>query len=412
MKRVLFIAYHFPPLAGGGTFRSLKFVKYLPDFNWIPTVITTNTRNYWAYDTSLLDEIPDNVKIIRASEIDPFYLQVLLSKLGLSSLYRLIRDKLLVPDERVGWIPFAYLKAKKELKRNKYDLIFSTSPTPCAHIIAYLLKKKFNLPWVADYRDQWTNNPEYPYKKVSRKVENFNLEQKLNKSVNKIISVTKINHQKVISDFKINKSKLHLIYNGFDHEFVEVKHENKSEFTISYTGTFYGDRNPKTFLDAIKKLILEQPALKDIINIQFIGKSDFNIDKYCNLLNINSVVHWKSNIPRNEINNIYNKSSIFFLIIPNHSPNILTSKFFDYIQFKKPVLALIPDGEAKEILTKSNLGYFANPNSVEDIKNQILNLYNLWKENKLNPKPNSEYIKQFHRRNLTKQLAYIFNSLI
>ena len=128
-------------------------------------------------------------------------------------------------------------------------------------------------------------------------------------------------------------------------------------------------------------------------------------------MNINSVVHWKSNIPRNEINNIYNKSSIFFLIIPNHSPNILTSKLFDYIQFKKPVLALIPDGEAKEILTKSNLGYFANPNSVEDIKNQILNLYNLWKSNNLKPEPNIEYIDQFHRRNLTKQLAKIFNNL-
>ena len=130
MKKVLFIAYHFPPIAGGGTFRSLKFVKYLPEFGWMPTVLTTNSKTSWAYDYELLKEIPSDVKILRAPEINLFYLQVFLSKIGLSKLYRKLKDHFFIPDEKIGWLPLAYNQAIKELKKEKYDLIFSTSPTP------------------------------------------------------------------------------------------------------------------------------------------------------------------------------------------------------------------------------------------------------------------------------------------
>jgi len=412
MKRVLFIAYHFPPLAGGGTFRSLKFVKYLPEFGWLPTVITTNSKNYWAYDNSLLDEIPKDVKVIRAPEIDPFYLQIVLSKFGLLSLYKFIRDKFLIPDEKIGWIPLAYKKANKELKKNKYDLIFSTSPTPCAHIIAYKLKQEYKLPWVADYRDQWTNNPEYNYISIpKRKEKDFNIEKLINNTANRIISVTRSNHEILKANFNYSDSKALIIYNGFDNDIKRQVRRRNKKFSIIYTGTFYGDRNPKLFLDAIRYLIDDEPELQSVLDINFFGKSDFNIDNYCTKLKLQEIVHHFMLIPRNQLTTHYLKNDVFLLIIPHHSPNILTSKLFDYLSYQKPILAIIPNGEAKTILKKSNLGYFAYPNSVEDIKNQLLNLYHLWGNNKLRVKPNIEYIKTFHRRNLTKQLAKIFDSI-
>lgn len=415
MKRVLFIAYHFPPLAGGGTFRSLKFVKYLPEFSWIPTVITTKTKNYWAYDEELLDEVPPEVKIIRAAEFDPFYLQIILSKIGLGKLYEKIKDRFFIPDEKIGWIPFAYHKAVKELKSQKYDLIFSTSPTPCAHIIALKLIKRFGIPWVTDYRDLWTLNPEYPHSIESGRFKHESGKEKIiARSCDMQIHVTKGNLENTLDYYLPNRKRLRLIYNGFDTPtttFLQKVTPNK-KLTFIYTGTFYGTRNPKLLLQAISSIILEKPAFLNYLNIHFIGKSDFDILAESEKLKISNVIHHTRNMARTDIDLIYAQTDVLILIIPKNQSHILTSKIFDYLNTQKSILAIIPNGEAREILQKSNLGFFADPDSPKDIKNQILHLYHLWQTGKLVVKPNVEYIKQFHRRNLTKQLAEVFDNQI
>ncbi|MBL7074893.1 glycosyltransferase family 4 protein [candidate division KSB1 bacterium] len=416
MKKVLMIAYHFPPLAGGGTFRSLKFVKYLPEFGWLPTVITTNTKNYWAYDETLLDEVPNRVKIIRAGELDPFYLQIVLSKFGLTSLYQLIKDKLFIPDEKIGWLPIAYLQSKKELKKEKYDLIFSTSPTPCTHIIAYYLKKLFNLPWVADYRDLWTINPLYSHTKLFRVNRESRMETQLNSYADKVISVTAGNKNEIKNKFHLKDRKLALIYNGFDSQTLEEENNpdfiSSKKFTISYTGSFYGKRNPDAFLKALAWINLHHVNISDSIAANFCGKSDYDILNKAKKLGIDIFVKHMQFIHFEELQSIYRQSTVFLLIIQDVGKNALPAKIFHYLSTLKPILAIVPDGEAKLILKKSGLGFFARPDDVESIRDQILYLYHLWKANRLHPEPNINFINQFHRRNLTKQLADIFDSLI
>ncbi len=412
MKRALFIAYHFPPLAGGGTFRSLKFVKYLPEFGWLPTVISTKTSNYWAYDPGLLDEIPRDVEVIRTTEIDPFYLQWLLSKMSAPALYDIIRDRYLMPDEKIGWVPSALRQAKRQLRQRHYDLVFSSSPTPCAHRIAMQLKRRFRLPWVADYRDQWTTNPEYPYKNTRRALRESALENKMNSLADKIISVTQGNLDDLYRQ-RVPATKLALIYNGFDGDIQASGAPEKSDkLVISYTGTFYGDRNPHNLLKALCRLLREQPMIGDELKILFYGKSDFDIPGFRRANHLEKMVEWQASVPLHELTPVYASSHVFLLIIPENEPNILTSKLFDYLRFQKPVLALVPDGEARHILERSGLGYFAPPDSVDLIKAQLLRIYQQWKSGQLNPAPNSTYIEQFHRKNLTRQLVEIFESLL
>jgi len=413
MKHVLFIAYHFPPLAGGGTFRSLKFVKYLPEFGWLPTVITTNTKNYWAYDETLLQEVPKKVKIIRAEELDPFYLHIILSKIGLGKLYQKIRDRFFIPDEKIGWIPFAYRKAVKELKKEKYDLIFSTSPTPCAHIIAVKLSYRFNLPWIADYRDHWTLNPDYRYDLSRYKIEN-NIENQLHHKAASIIINTEGNKNDILETFKdIPSKKYTVIHNGSDTTFpIEKNNKKHNKFRMIYTGTFYGRRNPITFMKSLSQI------KKDIrineIEVNFIGNSQWDINDLSKKYEISDIVHFSPFLPIQELNNQIIESDVLLLFIDStpNSPHVVPSKLYDYLFSNRPVLGIINDGNAKEILKKSNLGFFADPDSPEDIKNQILNLYHLWETGQLHVEPNWEYIQRFHRRNLTEQLAEMFDSIV
>lgn len=411
MKRVLFIAYHFPPLAGGGTFRSLKFVKYLPEFGWLPTVITTNTKNYWAYDESLLSEIPDNVKVIRAPEIDPFYLQIILSKLGLGKLYKFLKDKFFIPDEKIGWIPWAYYLAKKELKLSKHDLIYSTSPTACSHIIAYKLKKNLRIPWVCDFRDRWTLHPHYQYTKVNRgRYERFLENKFLKYSSNRITAFMGISKDWQENFPGIKRKKINIIYNGYDENDIGDNDlcNSRKYFKILYTGSFYSNYKPTNFLIALKDLISVNKELAQKIRVKFIGNIDNKIKKEIFQYYSESVI--KNFLPPSKLKMEMLRSSVLLVIMPNDTQ--LPAKIFPYLVSNKPILAIIPESEAKNILQQSGLGFFARPDDVKDIKKQILNLYNLWKADRLRPNSNIEYINQFHRKNLTKQLVEIFNSLI
>jgi len=105
---------------------------------------------------------------------------------------------------------------------------------------------------------------------------------------------------------------------------------------------------------------------------------------------------------------------VLLTILPGeaHYKSYLPAKMFTYLPKQKPILAIVPEGETKNILVQSGLGFCANPNSQKEIEFQILNLYNQWKTSQLTVNANIKYIQQFHRRNLTKQLAKVFNQIV
>jgi len=410
MKKVLFIAYHFPPIAGGGTFRSLKFVKYLPEFGWLPTVITTNTKTSWAYDNELLKEIPPEVKIIRAPELNFFYLHVIFSKIGLSELYRKFKDRWFIPDDKIGWLPFAYYQGRKELKKQHYDLIFSTSPTPCAHLVARKLKKTFNMPWICDFRDYWTMHFTYPYGKTTRGKYEKELELSFFQNADRIITVSEGVKRDFLTTY--SDSIIHVITNGYDDDGMS-NIRKCTKFKILYTGSFYGHYNPALFLSAVKKAVEEQPALKRSLSLFFAGNYPPDIKMMFNKYRDSFTLNYVDFMSPNQLEKEYLSAAILLLILPadKHYATYLPAKLFTYLNKNCPVFAVIPDGETKALLLKSNIGFFANPNSAEDIKNQLIFLHQLWQNGNLRVEPNDNYIRQFHRRHLTESLVNIFNRL-
>ncbi|MFH2030669.1 MAG: glycosyltransferase [Bacteroidota bacterium] len=373
--------------------------------------MTTNTKNYWAYDESLLDEIPKEVKIIRASEFDPFYLQIMLSKIGLGKLYQKIKDRFFIPDEKIGWIPFAYHKGVKELTTRKYDLIFSTSPTPCAHIIALKLNKRFGIPWICDFRDFWTRHPYYKYKNQKRESKETKLEDSFIYNADRTTCAFNSIIQKWSSNFiKLIERNIHVIYNGFDDDQTPKEKSKKDSLylTITYTGSFYGAYNPYHFLEALKQLKDGNEEIIDRIRIQFIGNIEENIKIRVNEYKLGIII--KTFIPQSDLLAEIEYTDLLLLIMPDNSQ--LPGKVFSYMAIYKPIFAIIPDSEIKTILKKSNLGFFADPSSLNSIKNELLRIYNLWNNNKLQVNPNFDYIQQFHRRNLTKQLVSVFNTVV
>ncbi len=168
MKKVLIIAYYFPPLGGSGVQRILKFAKYLPQFGWQPTILTVGPIAYYAKDESLLKEIEHlNIQIIRTQSSGPnaFFRKkrdvVKMPKERIRRLLNFISDIFFIPDNKIGWKRHAVTAASELLSKNKYDVIFATAPPVTDFLIGVELKKRFNIPLVLDYRDSWLN---YPFK--------------------------------------------------------------------------------------------------------------------------------------------------------------------------------------------------------------------------------------------------------
>jgi len=407
MKRVLFIAYHFPPLAGGGSFRSLKFVKYLPEFGWLPTVLTTNTRNYGAYDVSLLDEIPKVVRIIRAAELDPFYVHVLMSKLGLGKLYDIIEQNWISPDNKIGWLPIAFLKGKRELKAKKYDLVFSTSPTVCAHILGHSLSRQLNIPWVCEFRDLWTLQPHYSFNDTRRGKKESTIERNLVMNADKLVVVTQTFKKEFLRNYSsLQPNKIEVIYNGFD-QLSPIGYAATNKLTIAYSGSMYGQYYPVQLYKALYGLLKTNPEMT--FHFLFIGNAEKRIiselAKYSSL-NTEFIPFQSRRDLRKTL-----KQADALLIFQLGKYSSVPSKVFEYLSYQKPILAIVPKDELREIVAITGMGYCADPEDIKGIQTILKNLYSDWIQKKL-PKPqNLGALTKFQRINQAQNLSKLFEQI-
>lgn len=297
MKKVLIIAYYFPPLGWSGVQRTLKFVKYLKDFGWQPIVVTVGKTRFSISDKSLLNEIPEDVEVIRIDDvkfkditdeikermreyskysfniISDENLKVEYEKEIESTLEKL-RNLFLLPDGNAVWANNVVREISNRINLNNISIVYTTSAPYSTHLVGYYLKKHYKLPWIADFRDEWTNNPYYNFdvKNIRYKIEK-NLEKSLIDFSDKIITTTSMARDNYIKLFNLHQNKAITITNGYDEEDYMLLNHSKvnAKFSVVSNGSFYLDRNPYTFLKAIKNILRMKLIKEDDIEIIFIG---------------------------------------------------------------------------------------------------------------------------------------------
>jgi hypothetical protein len=173
-KRVLIISYYWTPAGGGGVQRWVKFVKYFRDFGWEPVVYTVSNGDYPILDPTLENEVPEGVEVIRTPIWEPYDLYKTITgkkkgeKIDANFLSEgkkwswkekigvFVRGNFFIPDARCFWVKPSVSYLSDYLKQHPIDAIVSTGPPHSCHLIALGVKEKFGLPWIVDYRDQWT----------------------------------------------------------------------------------------------------------------------------------------------------------------------------------------------------------------------------------------------------------------
>lgn len=419
MHKVLVIAYYFPPIGLSGVQRTLKFVKYFKNYNWEPTVLTTSDIGYYAHDHSLLKEVEDaDIKVERVAggEINSLIKKngtVKIPSEKIRKLFSYISQTFFIPDNKVNWSKKAIEKAREILKQEKYDIIFVTAPPFSTVNIAVELKKEFNVPLVIDYRDLWFESYFSFYPTLLHKSMHKKMEYNALKAADKITVTNRVIKEKIINTYQfLSFDDVTILSHGFDPmDFENLKPEKRTNkrMIISYSGIFMEYNTPEYFLKAFKEISLEKPEIAANIELHFIGFLRKENNKLIKKLQLEDFVKDFGYIEHKEaVRKLVSSDVLWFMIGKKQNIDaLLPGKLFEYVGSKKPILACIPDGAAKNSLQKYGASFITDPFNINEIKNAIFKVYELYKNNNL-PKPDENFVQQYRRDFLTEQLCKEF----
>lgn len=455
-KKLLIIAFYFPPVLTGGVFRPLKFVKYLNNFGWEPIVLSASKLPFVDYDPDLLNEIPKNVML---HSVPFFSFSLLIKKIKQSfsilskttqvkpdlnsvrkkyhrgntfnNIFSWIKKRLVklgynimflfIPDQQILWLPLALLKAFLLIKRYRISIILTTSPPNSSHLLGLILKKITGIKWVVDFRDPWFSHwialdKDAFFYSSRYKTEKW-LEKIVVRSADQIITVSEGDRFSLQQMFpKISKNKFYVITNGYDQEdfaSLDTQPILNSKFVVSHLGYLY-QQTADDFFDAVESLLVENDELRKNMEIRFIGHIDESYKKRINKSNFYNNFRLVGQLKHIDgLQNIIHSDVLLVLLGGNlFDKGEIPGKIFEYMASNKVILAITPkDGDTAKILIESGLGMIVEPGDSESIK-QILNqLYHEKVENGQTKKLNKDFLRRFERRNLAKELTYLLDEV-
>ncbi len=423
MFKILVIAYYFPPLGLSGVQRTLKFVKYMKNYNWEPTVITTGNVGYFAHDDSLARELEDSkIRVIRTEGKDPNsllskYGTIKLPKESIRKFFNKLSQTFFIPDNKISWAKKAYAKAEELLKQENFDAVFVTAPPFSAFHVFSQIKKKFDIPLIIDYRDLWYGSYFAFYPTPLHKSLHKKMEYNVLKAADKIIVTNRKIKEKLINNYQfLTFNDVVIITHGFDPEDFEKakpvpKHSNR--MVLTYSGIFMVYNTPKYFLKAFKELSVEKPDVAKNIELHFVGFLRKENYKLVKKLKLQEFVYDHGYVDHIDAVSYLLSSDVLWMMIGKRKniDAILPGKLYEYIGTKKPIIACVPDGAAKIAVSDYPASFVCPPDDIQEIKNTILKVYELYKSNQL-PSVDDEYLVKFRRDYLTEQLTKELQFLI
>ena len=427
-KKVLIVSYYWLPHSGTGSYRISKIVKYLIKLGWEPVILTPGKTTI-GFNEAKIDSIYQNVKIYQTKIIEPTFffkskantsqnmantLLLLRNDLSLKQRFiRWVRLNIFIPDAKILWKRFAVAKGKEVIKKEKPDIILSTSPPPTAHLVARSLAKWSKLHWVADFRDPWTNIFYYEQLKInpiSRKI-NKALEKKVLDAADRIVTVSDGFFPE--HDYS---SKTIRIENGYDPEDlpeVNTTASKNEKFTISYIGSLKTNQFFKNFFEVLKELTKDEEFQKKL-KFEIAGYMDPSIRDYLNREVKNLEINIQGYLPHSEAIRQMSEADLLILAIGKgkQSKNVISTKIFEYLMVRKPILAFGPScGAANRILQETNAGKMFDYNDYIALRQYLLEIYSDWSQGKkpINDIKNAE---KYNFQNLTIRLKNVFEQYL
>lgn len=432
-KRVLIINYYWPPCGGVGVLRTLKFAKFLRDFGWEPVIYTAENATYPSLDDSNNKDIPANLEVIRQPIIEPHGLYAKLNrnkgtkandvfytseaKPGmLSRLSVWVRANMFIPDARALWIRPSVKYLKRYLKEHPVDAILSSGPPQTNTRIATLLKKELQLPWLADWRDPWTQVDYYRSLPLTDWADRRH--KKWEKEALQLADATTIVSSNWAKDLEsIGGQNVHVITNGFDPEdFTNLEPTWHEQFTITHLGILGNDRIPEGFLKAAGSLAQENAAFNEHFLLQLIGQVSPHLIEQAKAAGLQDKhLRFTGNLPRSKALQLAAGSDLNLLLL-NKQPNAagrIPFKLFEYLAIGRPIQAYGPiKSDVGEILKKTKAGQIHLYENETAAKSILEKAFDQYKQKRLETPNDLALIEAYAFKSLTARIAALLDSIV
>ncbi len=439
-RKVLLIAFRFPPVNAIGAVRMGKFAKYLPECGWEPFVLTVNRPRKELQQT--LPQEVDESRVTRTrhiKELTSYAARVVsgdiatvarqdnalvaagpLWKRALTKIVIMMRPLYSLPlvqlalSEPMGWYPFAVRKGIDVVRREEIDLIYSSFPPSVTHLVAARIAKKTQVPWIAEFRDPWTESP------YTSKAQPFHwLEQRLEKRVLRGSSLlVDLGEPSSLILGKLHAKKVAVIPNGFDEADYSTGTPPTSTFTMTYTGGITpGRRDPSPLFQAMESLKNEGKIMPGDIEIRFFGPNvQASISPLVERYSLQGFVQLNDAVPFNE-SILRQKESTSLLLLEwndKSANNTFTGKVFEYLGAGRPILAIAyPTGEIDRLLKKTGAGILTTDvTRLKEILATWLEEFSRSGEISSYYEPKPEAIALYSRKTQARTLARVFNDCV
>ena len=323
-----------------------------------------------------------------------------------------LRANLFIPDAKSIWYFTSQTAIDAFLKEEKVDVIISTGPPQTTHLIARRISKKHGIPWVADFRDPWTNIDFFhklPLTSLARFIHK-KLEKSVLKEATKVVTVS----WSWRDDFmKLYNREVEIITNGFDPADFDSEKKPSQKFTLTHSGSINPDRNHSVLWKALRGLLNENKAFEESFLLEIIGPVDASLKTSIVAFGMEKYVNFIPFLKHREAIEKLCQSEVLLLLI-NDAPNIdgiIPGKLYEYLAARRPILAIgNPNGDFNKILKETGTGSCNDFTDEKGLSAQILIYFEAFQKGELNAHLSN--IEAFSRQNLAKKYCSLLDQII
>jgi glycosyltransferase involved in cell wall biosynthesis len=416
MKRVLIVAYFFPPSTNMGSHRILRFVRHLRQFDWEPVVLTTTFKGGTLVDEQLLAHVPKDIEVHRIGGLDltglwhagrkPAAAKHGTAPVRSQGLTTFLNRWVMIPDKFFPWIR----PAAQFASTLKFDAIYSTSDPLSDHLVARRISRQTRIPFVAEFRDLWLGSPYFAraHPTPVHRALHTQLERKVIHDASAIVGLSRGIQgyfEKTYPD-----KPAHIIYNCFDPGEYPPAPPTSSVFVILYAGALYSSRSPEPFLAGFSEFVQKHrlsPAEAKFIIAG--GSSDLDLRALARQHNVDSHVELLGRLPHREaLGRMQSATALLAIQSPEDDVHV-PGKLFEYIGARRPIFVVSNVCETANMVAQHQLGYVAEPNHAA-VAAKLDELYKSWKAH-----GHSELAvaaaDRFSIRETTRQLAALLDEV-
>lgn len=366
--RALFITYHYPPLGTTGSMRLARFVKSMPT-DIAVEVLTVGNPPESRDNTALAAEVEGRAVVHTAPMLAGLTLAgaekalaaagyPLLGRVALKAAKTVLSNVAWLPDRQIAWLPGAIAKGSELLATGRFDVIFCSSPPHSTHLIGRALKRRFGLPLVVDLRDPWSNNPQRRWPTPVHERIEHTLETRVMRDADFIVANTPGNKRMLLDTFPgLAADKIAVITNGFDPERRAAVSTGTPRAdgrkVLLYTGHVYD--GGEHFLAGLKRILVRDPTLPERLVVRFLGTMDPKSSALAESLVDGGLAERVGRVPADRIPGELAAADALLYVVPPHGWHWIPSKVYDYLLPEKPILAVLPRGDAWDLLEASGL---------------------------------------------------------